>query len=112
MWVAATFAAIALTGTAFMVWFLFGLLRERAPPTWYWIVPIRGESRMQFQQALSPRYIDEASPLEHQFSEHCGEALEEDHAKACGSGLVALDIRPAPEHWSRSTGASGHLLEI
>jgi hypothetical protein len=28
MWLAVTFAAIALTGTEFMIWFLFALFRE------------------------------------------------------------------------------------
>jgi len=41
MWVAATFATIALLAAGFMVWFLIALLRERSPTTDCSVVRVR-----------------------------------------------------------------------
>ncbi len=41
MWAALVVAGVALAGTAFMLRFLFALLREGAPSVCYWVVPVR-----------------------------------------------------------------------
>jgi hypothetical protein len=95
MWVAVTFVAIALTGTVFLLWFLFALLRESAPSTCYWIVPIRREPERESGESLSGIYVENAGrATEHESSNYYVELLEnEGHAKECASGLIALDAR-------------------
>jgi hypothetical protein len=59
MWLAVTFAAIPLAGTVFMLWFLIGLLGERAPSTCYLVVPVRREWDGQITHALSDVDVDD-----------------------------------------------------
>ena len=110
MWVAVTFAAIAVTGTAFMVWFLLALLRERAPSVCYWVVPGRRRpEKHRHPGALCGIYAGEdCRAPEGKRSDYYVELLENEvYAKECVSGLIALDIRPVSTHlgwrsiWSR-----------
>jgi hypothetical protein len=96
MWLAVTFAAIVLTGTVFMVWFLLGLLREGEPSTWYWIVPIRREAERKTLDARNSSYVhDDCHAPESKHREYYVELLEnEGYAKECASGLIALDVPP------------------
>jgi hypothetical protein len=109
MWVAVTFAAIAVTGTAFMVWFLLGLLHECASVC-YWVVPARRRREKHRHLAvLRGIYAEEdCRAPEGKRSDYYVELLENEvYAKECVSGLIALDIRPVSTHlgwrsiWSR-----------
>jgi len=97
MWLAFTFAAIALAGSAFMVWFLIGLLRECPPSTWYWTVPAgRGPTKYRHLPVLRGIYGDEECRTPNgECSDYCVELSENEvYAKECASGLIALDVRP------------------
>ena len=96
--VAITFAAIVLTGTGFMIWFLLALVRERGPSTFCWIVPIRRELERKNFGALRGSYPnDDGCATESGPSDYCVELLEnEDQTNACASGLIALDVCPVP----------------
>ena len=110
MWAAVMFAAIALTGTAFMVWFLCGLLRERAPSVCYWVVAVRERAhRERHHEFLSGIYVDQdcCAPKDER-SDYYAELLEnEGYAKECASGLIALAIRPVSTHLGWRTIWSG-----
>ena len=94
MWVAITFAAIALTGAAFIVWVLVALLRESAPSTCCWIVPIRLELEKESMALIGNREDDDGRAMEGKHRDYDVESLEnEDHAEKFGSGLIALDVR-------------------
>jgi hypothetical protein len=95
MWVAVAFAAVALTGTAFMLWFLVALLRENAPSTCYLVVPIRREPERESRKVPGVSYVDDdslaAGPDAREYS---FELLEkEGDAKESVSGLIALNLR-------------------
>jgi hypothetical protein len=96
MWLAVTFAAIVLTGTVFLVWFLVGLLREGAPSTCYWIVPIRREQEKEIFEPRSGSITGhDCYAPECKRHEYDPDLLEnEGYAKECDSGLIALDVRP------------------
>jgi hypothetical protein len=96
MWLAVTFAGVVLTGAVFMVWFLVGLLREGAPSTCYWIVPIRREQEKKIFEARSGSIADDGCHAQEcKRLEYDPDLLEnEGYAKECDSGLIALDIRP------------------
>ncbi|MGB2607000.1 MAG: hypothetical protein WBC78_25580 [Candidatus Sulfotelmatobacter sp.] len=98
MLVAFTFAAIALTGTAFMVWFLLALLLDHAPSTCCWIVPIRRERDRECVEALPRSVVDE--DYHTCGREYCNSYVEllenEDHAQEHTSGLISIDVRPTP----------------
>jgi hypothetical protein len=98
MLVAVTFAAIALTGTAFMVWFLLALLLDSAPSTCCWIVPISHEAERECVEALRSSFIDEDyHTCGRKYSNSYVELLEnEDHAKEHTSSLISIDVRPTP----------------
>lgn len=103
MLVAVTFAAIALTGTAFMVWFLLALLLDDAPSTCCWIVPIRDEQESESAEALRSNFVDEdyhtcGRKYCNSYAELLGnQVLEnEDHAKEHTSSLISIDVRPTP----------------
>ena len=95
MVVALIFAAIALTGTAFMVWFLLALLLDSAPSTCCWIIPIGRERERQNVEALRGSFVDQDYPApERKFGHSYAELLEkEDHAKEHTSGLITIDVR-------------------
>jgi len=60
MWIAVAFSAIALTGVEFMVWFLLGLLRERALSAYRWMFLVRGgRGNPQQRPVLSDIYFHE-----------------------------------------------------
>src|SRR5579863_1114424 len=80
MWVAATFATIALMGAAFTICFLVALLREGMASTCCWIVPKCCELE-SYEIERKPNHCDD------EFVEN------EDHAEECVSGLFALDSR-------------------
>lgn len=98
MLLAVTFAAIALTGTAFMVRFLLALLLDSAPSTCCWIVPIRHELERDCEEALRSSFVDE----DHNTCgrKYCNSYVElsenEDHAKEHTSRLISIDVRPIP----------------
>ena len=97
MWVAVTFAAIAVTGTAFMVWFLLGLLHECAPSVCYWVVP--GRRRLEKHRhlaVLSGIYAGEdCRAPEGRRRDYYVELLENEvYAKECASSHIALDVHP------------------
>ncbi|HZW95365.1 MAG TPA: hypothetical protein VFF64_20615 [Candidatus Eremiobacteraceae bacterium] len=98
MFVAVTFAAIALTGTAFMVWFLLALLLDNAPSTCCWIVPIRHERERECVEALRSSDVDEDyHTCGRNYCNSYVELLEnEDHAKEHTSALISIDVRPTP----------------
>jgi hypothetical protein len=91
MWAAAMFAAIALAGVVFMVWFLLGLIRDRAPSNTYWLVPLLlnpGEERL--------RKGNFGGETERKRREDYVELSEnEGYARERASSTIALDIRPA-----------------
>jgi hypothetical protein len=93
MWVAVTFAAIALTGAGFMVLFLVALLLDNAPSN-CWIVPIRCEPETENYETLIRSYVDDdhAALRERGFSHP--EILEnDDHAEDYAPGLIAISVR-------------------
>ena len=97
MWLAVTFAAIAVTGTAFMVWFLLGLLHECAPSVCYWVVPSRRRPEKHRHLAvLRGIYAGEdCRAPEGECSDYYVELLENEvYAKECASGLIALAVHP------------------
>lgn len=95
MWAALCMAAIALAGTAFMLWFLVGLLREGAPSVWYWVVPACRKTGRSFS-------VNRGHPVEGwpatesnrgDYRQHLSE--NQNYAKQeCASGLIALSLRP------------------
>jgi hypothetical protein len=96
MWIAVTFAAIAVMGTAFLVWFLLGLLRQRGPSVCYWIVPARRRPQKERHlEALRRIYADkDCRAPQGKRSDYCVELLENaSHAKKGASGLIVLDVR-------------------
>jgi|ERR1700692_4495773 len=98
MWLAVTFSAIAVTGTAFVVWFLLGLLRERAPSVCHWVVPVHGHpEKERHLEVLGGIYGDEdCRETEGDLRDYRIELLEnENHAKEGASGPIALDVCPA-----------------
>ena len=95
MWVAATFTAIGLTGTAFMIWFLSGLLGEGRPSPWYWPAVRFEPGKERFLKASTVIYGDDDSPKECERSEYYAKLRENEvYAKHCPTGLIALDVRP------------------
>lgn len=97
MLVAVIFAAIALTGTAFMVWFLLALLLDRAPSTCCWLVPIRREPERESVDALRGSYVDEDhQATKRKYGNSYVGLLENDHAEEHISGLITIDVRPVP----------------
>jgi hypothetical protein len=113
MWVAVTFAAIGLTGAAFMVWFLLALLCEGALSACYRLAPVRREeAKGSLLKELSCIYVDDASHApECKRSEHYVKLLEnEGYAKECVSGLTALGVRPVPARlgWRSSHARAGY----
>ncbi len=102
MWVPITFTAIALIGTAFMVWFFLGLLRERGPSVCYLIVPARRRPQKERHLAVLHRIYagKDCSAPEGKRSDYYVELLENEvHAEECASGLIALDDRPMPANF-------------
>lgn len=98
MWLAVTFSAIAVTGTAFMVWFLLALLRDREPSVCYWAVPVYGRlEKERHLEVLGGIYGDEdCLATEGDLRDYRIALLEnEHHAKEGASGPIALDVRPA-----------------
>ena len=100
MWVAVTFAAVALTGTVFMIWFLFALLRENAPSTNYWVVSIRREPERESIKAPGTGHADDDSfAAKANAREFSFESLEnEHHAQERVSGRIALNLRFVHDH--------------
>jgi hypothetical protein len=95
MWVAATFTAIGLTGTAFMIWFLIGLLGEGPAATWYWLGVRFDAGKACLLEGATVIYADDGRPKERERSEYYAKLRENDfYAKECASGLIALDVRP------------------
>jgi hypothetical protein len=99
MWAGVTFAAIAVTGAGFMLWFLLGLVGDKAPSVCYWVLPVRGRPKKgRHLEFLGGIYVDQdcRAPKEKR-SDYYVELLEnEGHAKECISGLVAIHVRPMP----------------
>ncbi len=97
MGLAITFVAIALTGTAFMLVFLFALLRDSGPSASYWIVAQPQESEKKFPKACDEgNSDDERCTPESKPRNYYAVLTENDsHAKECPSGLIALDVGPA-----------------
>jgi hypothetical protein len=94
MWVAIFFVAIALTGTSFMLWFLIGLLRDDAPLTCCWIVPIRCALERESNNCLGEYVGHDDYKLEHEPTDYYVELSENRvHAKHGASGLISLDVR-------------------
>jgi hypothetical protein len=94
MWVAIFFAAIALAGTSFMLWFLIALLRDSAPSTCCWIVPVRCDLKRESDHGLGGYMGDDDYRSESEPSDYYVELSENEvHAKQCASGLIALDVR-------------------
>jgi hypothetical protein len=98
MWTAITFATIALAGTAFMLWFLVGLVREGALSVFRWVVAVRWEpEKEKYLVGVRSIYGGETTPrvLEGYHRYGYSEILEKEvYAKECASGLIALDSRP------------------
>jgi hypothetical protein len=93
MGVAVTFAAIALTGASFMVWFLVALLLDSTPSI-SWIVPIRCEPERENCETLIRSYVDDDHSAERGRGDSQVEVLEnDDHAEEYASGLVTIDAR-------------------
>ena len=91
MWTAVVLVTIALSGTIFLLWFLRGLLRERAPFVSYWVVPLRTEKASG---------ADPDTAFEHfrwsEFTTECYmESLENEvHANPYSAArLVAIPVR-------------------
>jgi hypothetical protein len=97
MLVAITFAAIALTGTAFMVWFLLALLLDSAPSSCCWIVPIPCERERECAEARRSSFVDQDYDTGGgKYRSSYVELLEnEDHAKVPTSDLIIIDDRNA-----------------
>lgn len=100
MWPALILAGIALAGASFMVRFLVALLREGAPSTCYWVVPVRREpEKSSHLKALGGIRTDEAAGVaECHRGDYYLEFLEnEGHAKKeCASGHIVFDAYSAP----------------
>jgi len=97
MWLAATFTAIGLTGIAFMIWFLSGLLGEGWPSTWYWLAVRFEPGKARLLKASTVIYGDDGRPKECERSEYYAKLRENEvYAKHGASGLIALDVRPIP----------------
>ena len=95
MGMAVIFAAIAVTGTGLMVWFLVAFLLDSAPSTCCWIVPIRREPERENVEALRGSYVDDDYHAECKYGDGDVEVLEnEDHAEKHTSGLITIDVRP------------------
>jgi hypothetical protein len=97
MWTAITVVAIALIGTAFMVWFLVALLRECASSVFCWDVTASWKAEKN-GHLTGARRIYAGETTARVAESHGGygypESLEKEvYAKECASGLIALDVR-------------------
>lgn len=93
MFVAASFGAIVLVGTAFLLWFLAGLLRERTPSNHRWIVPVWRCMESKFEPSGASGAVRD---FERERTGFCVElAGKQFYAKKCASGLVSLHAGPA-----------------
>ena len=96
MWAAWIVAAVALTGTAFMLRVLIAFLGERAPSVCYWVVPVRVEALRESFGVWSANYVENDGPTaECNCGEYYDELLENgNYAKEeWPSVLIALDVR-------------------
>lgn len=113
MWVSVTFAVVALSGAAFMIWVLVALRRENERTACVWIVAVH--PRLNIIEALRDHeYGESRGGAEEEFEDrdYCVELLENGiHAKE-SSGLITLAIhsdtrgscgRPKPAR--RASGA-------
>ena len=108
MWTAITLVTIALSGTIFLLWFLRGLLRERAPLVSYWVVPLRTEKASG---------ADSDTAFEHfrwsEFTTECHvESLENEvHANPySASRLVAIPVCLVPDGLGNSPVQPADIL--
>jgi hypothetical protein len=95
MGAAAIVAAIGVGAAGFMLWFLFGLLREGAPSVSYWAVPVLRQKRETFQ-VLDARHEDRGfCKTADGCNDYRANLLEnQNHEQGkCGSGLITLNIR-------------------
>jgi hypothetical protein len=86
MEVAIIFAAIALMGVGFMVWFLIALLREGVPSICYWVVPVRRERESHIPATLTRIHVDDGClATQFKYDDYYLESLEnEGHAEEYG----------------------------
>lgn len=119
MWAALIVTAIASAATAFMLRFLVAMLRESAPSVCYWVVPVRRKPEREMVGVLrSDDVVDDGRALEYIHGECHLELLENDNyaKEECSSGLIALDVRPAPAGsgwrsiYQNNYGFRGHWL--
>ena len=95
MWVAATFTAVGLTGAAFMIWFLSGLLGEDRPSAWYWLAVRFEPGKARLLKASTVIYADDGRPKERERSEYYAKLRENEvYAKHGATDLIALDVCP------------------
>jgi|HubBroStandDraft_6_1064221.scaffolds.fasta_scaffold172939_2 hypothetical protein len=96
MWAACVVAAIALSAAVFMLRFLVALLREGAPSACYWVVPIRRETGAKKRRRLefpSRIHVDgDFCRTESDNGDYYRELENENRAKECASGLIAIDV--------------------
>ena len=112
MWIALTFSAIALTGIEFMIWFLVGLLRERARSAYHWVIPVHGQSKTdRHQVVLSRIYCEQGcSAVKSEHTDYNAKLLEnEGHAKKNVSDLILLHLFPASGELGRSSIYRRHI---
>src|ERR1700686_4356247 len=95
MWIALTFSAIALTGIEFMVWFLLGLLRERALSVYNRMGPVPGRSKRDRHQVVLGRiYCEQDCRAANGEHNDCNVQFlgEPSHAKRSVPGLIVFSI--------------------
>lgn len=93
MFVAALFATIATAATSFLLWFLAGLLRDRTPFTYCWIVPVWRSMESKFESSGASGANRD---LERERTGVCIElAGKQFYAKKRASGLISLHAGPA-----------------
>jgi len=77
-----------------MVWFLIALLRDSAPLTCCWIVPVRCDLKRESDDGPGGYLGDDGCRSESEPSDYYVDLLENRvHAKHSASGLIALDVR-------------------
>ena len=80
-----------------MMWFLIALLRDSAPSTCCWIVPVRCDLKRESDDGPAGYMGDDSCRSESEPSNYYVDRLENRvHAKHAASGLIALDVRSVP----------------
>src|SRR5258708_28389109 len=109
MWITGAFSAIGLTGVEFVVWFLLGLLRERALSVYHWMFLVRGGcGNPQQRPVLSDIYFHEdCGASEGEYNDHNVQFFGERVMRKSLFQVLLLSLLIAlPAAWARAQSSA------